>query len=277
MATRAAPRRRDPPRRGRSDLGARLVVAVPALAVVLYLTYAGGLPFTLLLVALGLVCLHELCHMFERSGPPKLAVFAGLIGILLAAHHGDREHVLLALVAAVPLLFAVSAAMPRATAYGLAVGVLGLVWVGVALAHAIELGQLDEGEKIIVAILAGTFAGDTGAYFGGRSLGTRKLAPEISPNKTVEGLAIGMLTAVLAVWVAGLYIEAMSGVQSLILGGAIAVAAPVGDLFESFLKREAGTKDTGRAFGAHGGALDRVDAVLFTAVVGYYVWLAMLS
>jgi phosphatidate cytidylyltransferase len=55
------------------------------------------------------------------------------------------------------------------------------------------------------------------------------------------------------------------------------VAAPVGDLFESFLKREAGTKDTGRAFGAHGGALDRVDAVLFTAVVGYYVWLAMLS
>jgi phosphatidate cytidylyltransferase len=62
----------------------------------------------------------------------------------------------------------------------------------------------------------------------------------------------------------------------LLLGVAIAFAAPVGDLFESFVKRDAGTKDTGRLFGAHGGALDRLDAVLVTAVAGYYVWLALL-
>ncbi len=64
--------------------------------------------------------------------------------------------------------------------------------------------------------------------------------------------------------------------RSLILGAAVAVAAPLGDLFESYLKRDAGTKDTGRLFGPHGGALDRLDAVLFTAVAGFYVWLAML-
>jgi phosphatidate cytidylyltransferase len=78
------------------------------------------------------------------------------------------------------------------------------------------------------------------------------------------------------VWFAGLYADWLSGVQALILGAAVAAAAPVGDLFESYLKRDAGTKDTGRLFGAHGGALDRLDAVLFTAVVGFYVWQAML-
>jgi phosphatidate cytidylyltransferase len=98
----------------------------------------------------------------------------------------------------------------------------------------------------------------------------------VSPNKTVEGLLIGMLTAVAATWFAGLYQDWLPGWEALVLGAGIALAAPVGDLFESLVKREAGTKDTGRFFGAHGGALDRLDAVLFTAVVGYYVWLALL-
>ncbi len=124
-------------------------------------------------------------------------------------------------------------------------------------------------------MLVGTFLGDTGAYLGGRTFGRRPLAPKISPNKTVEGLAIGMLTAVLGVWIAHLYQqEWLSGTHALVLGLAVAVLAPVGDLFESFVKREAGTKDSGGLFGAHGGALDRLDAVLFTVVVGYYVWFA---
>ena len=68
----------------------------------------------------------------------------------------------------------------------------------------------------------------------------------------------------------------MSGSEALLLGLGVALAAPAGDLFESFVKREAGTKDSGRLFGAHGGALDRLDAVMFAAVAGYYIWLALL-
>ncbi|MDQ3768606.1 MAG: phosphatidate cytidylyltransferase, partial [Actinomycetota bacterium] len=89
-------------------------------------------------------------------------------------------------------------------------------------------------------------------------------------------LLIGMLTAVVFVWLAGLYMDWLSGTQALLMGLAVAVSAPVGDLFESYLKRDVGTKDTGRLFGAHGGALDRLDAALFTLVVGFYVWSAML-
>ena len=129
---------------------------------------------------------------------------------------------------------------------------------------------------IVVDVLVGTFLGDTGAYLGGRAFGTTKLAPRISPNKTVEGLVVGMVVAVAGVWFTGLYQDWLSGTDALLLGLAVAVLAPIGDLFESYLKRDAGTKDTGTLFGAHGGALDRLDAVLFTVVAGYYVWVGML-
>jgi phosphatidate cytidylyltransferase len=87
---------------------------------------------------------------------------------------------------------------------------------------------------------------------------------------------VGMVTAVAATWFAGLYQDWLAGWEALVLGLGVALAAPVGDLFESLVKREAGTKDTGRLFGAHGGALDRLDAVLFTIPTGYYIWVALL-
>ncbi len=76
-------------------------------------------------------------------------------------------------------------------------------------------------------------------------------------------------------WFAGLYMDWLSGTDALLLGLAIAFVAPIGDLFESYLKRDAGTKDTGRVFGAHGGALDRLDAIFFSIVAAYYVWNAL--
>ncbi len=106
--------------------------------------------------------------------------------------------------------------------------------------------------------------------------GSRPLAPHISPNKTVEGLISGILVGALAVWFAGLYQDWLGGTDALLLGLAVAVTGPLGDLFESLLKRDANVKDSGRAFGVHGGVLDRLDAAFFTVVVGYYVWTAML-
>jgi phosphatidate cytidylyltransferase len=137
------------------------------------------------------------------------------------------------------------------------------------------LRDLPHGDKIVIIVLVGTFVGDTAAYLGGRAFGERRLAPSISPNKTVEGLAVGIVMAIAGVWFSGLYADWLSGVEALELGAVVAIAAPLGDLFESYLKRDAGTKDTGRLFGAHGGALDRLDAVLFAAVAGFYVWQSM--
>jgi phosphatidate cytidylyltransferase len=98
------------------------------------------------------------------------------------------------------------------------------------------------------------------------------LAPTISPKKTIEGLGCGALVSVLAVVVAGLYQETwLPHGTALLLGIAVAVLGPIGDLFESLMKRDVGAKDAGTMFGAHGGALDRLDAVMFTVVAGYFI------
>jgi phosphatidate cytidylyltransferase len=264
------------PRGGASDLGARILVAVPALAVALTMVALGGTVFAVGVGVLGLICLHELFSMFERARPARLAGFVGFVGLLVAASLGDRETILLAFLACIPLVFVV--AVNQAGGGGapaISVTLMGLAWIGLALAHAVLLRDLPHGGGLVFAVLLGTFVGDTGAYLGGRAFGRRPLAPTISPNKTVEGLAIGVVLATAAVWWAGLSQEWFGGTKGAIIGISIALAAPLGDLFESYLKRDANTKDTGTLFGAHGGALDRLDAILFTAVVGYYVWLAL--
>ncbi len=264
----------DPDGAKRSDLGARLLAAVPAIAVALFLVIEGGAVFALGLFVLGCVCMHELYGMFARAHPVRLAGFVALAGLLAAALYGNQYQVLLVLVASLPLLFGLTLLQPRPSVGGLSLTLLGIVWIGLALAHAVLLRGLPHGLGIVLDVLVGTFIGDTGAYFGGRLFGKRPLAPSISPNKTVEGLVIGMVCTVLGVWIAGRYQEWLPGTHAIVLGVAVALVAPLGDLFESFVKREANTKDSGGLFGAHGGALDRLDAVLFAAVIGYYVWAA---
>jgi len=277
--SRSRPSRRRP-RRGASDLAARVLVALPAIAFAIFIVASGGWIFAVGALALGLLCLHELFRMYEGLRPIKLAGFAALIALAVAARLGDERQVLLAAVALFPVVFLLAVAMPAregvTVTSGMAITTFGVFWIGMAIAHAVLLRETPHGDGIIIDILVGTFVGDTGAYLGGRSFGTRRLAPRISPNKTLEGLVIGFLVAVLATWCAGLYQDWLTGGQALLLGVAIGLAAPLGDLFESQVKRDSGVKDTGKAFGAHGGALDRLDAAFFTLVAGYYVWLALL-
>jgi phosphatidate cytidylyltransferase len=277
-----ASRRRPPARRSTgSDLGRRILVAIPAIAFAITIVYFGGAVFACGALALGLVCIHELFMMLERMRPVRLAGFLGIIGLVVAAGLGDEGSVLLALVAFLPVLFFLTVASPlrERITLSLAATVLGVYWIGLALAHAVLLRDLDHGGALVFMVLLGTFAGDTGAYLGGRAFGTRKLAPRISPNKTWEGLGIGIAVCVLVVWYTSRTYDGnwIGGTQGLALGLAVALSAPVGDLFESLIKRDVGTKDTGGLFGVHGGALDRLDAALFSLIAGYHVWLATLS
>jgi phosphatidate cytidylyltransferase len=253
-------------------------VAVPAAVVAIVFIDLGGLAFALLMIATGLACLHELYRMLERWRPATLVGFAGLAGMVLAARYGTLRDVLEVAMATLPVAFLVVLGRGRqkATTVAVAGTLLGVWWVGMAWAHAELLRQLPHGDGVIIDIAIGTFLGDTGAYIAGRMFGRRPLAPAISPHKTLEGLLCGMLVAVLAVFVAGLYQTWLTQGDALLLGIAVAVLGPVGDLFESVVKRDAGAKDAGALFGAHGGALDRLDAVMFTVVAGYYIWSALL-
>ena len=285
MASRP-PRRRPAPserrsrsaerRNQRSDLGARILAAVPMVALAIVLVAAGGWVFTAGLFVLAVMALRELFTMYARARPAVLGGIVALAGLMVAAHAGSASTVLLAFVAAIPVIFLLGLAQPRrAGVAGMTIAIFGVAWIGLAFAHAVLLRDLPHGGGVVVVVLVATFLGDTGAYIGGRAFGRRKLAPSISPNKSVEGLIIGIVVGTIGAWFAGLYDDWLTGVDALILGISVALIAPIGDLFESYVKREADTKDSGSVFGAHGGVLDRLDAVAFSVVVGYYVWKAL--
>jgi phosphatidate cytidylyltransferase len=281
MAASASRRSRRPPRRQRSDVLARVLAAIPAIAFAIFIVAQGGLVFALGVLALGIVALHELYTLMDRVRPAKLAGFLALAALVLAALYGDQFQVLLVFAAAVPVTFVLSLLRPRREniSWAMAATLFGVAWIGLALAHAVLLRELDHGGALVVDVLIGTFVGDTAAYFGGRAYGRHKLAPRLSPNKTVEGLVAGILGGTFAFWLFAVsyqdYFDG-KGLEALVIGAAVAIAAPLGDLFESAIKRDLDVKDTGRFFGAHGGVLDRLDAVLFTVVVGYYVSVAVL-
>jgi phosphatidate cytidylyltransferase len=263
---------------GGSDLLPRILVAVPAAVVAILFVDIGGLPFALFMIAIGWICMHELYRLLARWRTLPLVGFAALAGMALAARYGTPRAVLEVAVGALPVLVLLVMLRPHHGGATVAIAgtLLGIYWIGFAFAHAVLLRELPHGNGIIIDVLVGTFLGDTAAYVGGRLFGRRPLAPQISPNKTVEGLFCGMLIAVISVFFAGIYQTWLTPGDALLLGVAVAVLGPIGDLFESLVKRNAGEKDAGRAFGAHGGALDRLDAVIFTIVAGYYIWIAVM-
>ncbi len=259
-----------------SELAARVLVGLPALAAALALVALGGIAFAAALALLGAACLYELYHLYDEGRAALAVGLVGLVGLLAAGEWGDRQQVLLVAVAALPLAFLVTMLRGRGGTFAITLTLLGIWWIGLALAHAVLLRRLPHGGGVVLDVLIGTFVGDSAAYLGGRAIGRHHLAPRISPNKTVEGLMLGLAFAVLSVWVASRFQHWLAPGDALLLGLGVAIAAPIGDLFESYVKRDAGAKDTGRLFGAHGGALDRLDAVLFTAVTGFYIWHAVL-
>jgi phosphatidate cytidylyltransferase len=266
---------REPERR--SDLPARVLSALPAIAFAIFIIVQGELVFALGIAALGVVALGELYTMTRRVRPVNLAGFLTIVALVLAADLGGADDVIKVLAASFLVVFYLSFLRPRRehVSYAIAVTLFGMLWIGLPLVHAVFLRELPHGDGLLVDVLVGTFLGDTAAYFGGRFYGTRPIAPVISPNKTLEGLIAGIIGGTLGCWFAGLYQDWFSGTDALLLGLAVALVAPIGDLFESMIKRDLEVKDTGRFFGAHGGVLDRLDAVLFTVVVGNYVVVAL--
>jgi phosphatidate cytidylyltransferase len=269
-----------PPRRPRRKRGAsgetakRILFAIPAIVFAIAITVAGGLVFTIAMVGVGVLCLREYLAMTAAARPIPRAAYVAVTALILAAHFGTAFNVLLIIAAAFPVLFFFGADHEHRDGITVSMGVtlLGIVWIGIPLVHAVLLRDLPHhGAALLIDVLVGTFAADTGAYATGRMFGSHKIAPSLSPNKTLEGLLGGFLIGTMAFWFAGLYQDWLSGADALIIGAAVAAIAPVGDLFESMLKRDLGTKDTGTLFGPHGGILDRLDAVFFTVVVGYYL------
>jgi len=266
-------------RRGmRGETVKRVLVALPWIAFAIAIAIAGGIVFAAAMIVIGVVCLSEYAAMTKRSRPLVIPAYLAVAALIVAAHFGTAFNVLMIFAASFPLLFLFGARGQQrgGVTVSMSVTLLGIFWIGIPLVHAVLLRDLpDHGAGLLVDVLVGTFVADTAAYATGRMFGSHKIAPNLSPNKTIEGLIGGFVIGTMGFWFAGLYQDWLSGVDALIIGAAVAAVAPIGDLFESMLKRDLGTKDTGTLFGPHGGILDRLDAVFFTIVVGYYLSVAL--
>ena len=265
-----------------TPLASRILVAAIGLPLVLAALWAGGWWLFALVLPSALLALHEFFVMTKPLRPIPLGGYAGIAAMLVAVQDGDLVWAIAALLGTLALAFLLKglAATLGSSTVSVGVTLLGTAWIGFGLGCVLLLRDTPEfGFVVSLAVLLAIFADDTAAYFGGRALGRHKLAPAISPGKTWEGFVFGTLAAVLVVFVA-LYEDRdafLSIGQSLLLGVVVAIAAPLGDLFESMLKRDMGTKDSGRLLAGHGGMLDRIDAILFAFPAAYFAVYAFLT
>jgi phosphatidate cytidylyltransferase len=259
---------------GRSELTRRIIVAVPVAIVLVGVVILSQTLLAAVLLVFGWICFGEFRKLVKQINPSVSDITAEgylvLTTMIVVARYGSLTMAVVTGIYFGSLFFLVAPAFRR-TAHleSFGVGMLGLLWIGLPLACAVQLRGMHHGSWLVVDVLLAVSASDTGAYLGGKAFGRHPLAPTISPHKTVEGWVIGILTATVAVYLLSLFQSWLPTWQALLFGLTVAVVSSLGDLLESFIKRRAGVKDSGTLFGAHGGALDRADAALFGVVAGY--------
>jgi len=282
-----------------SDLAKRIISALIAAPVALIMIYLGGLPLATFLAAVSAGCAWEFYRIaaaggvepldpvgIPLAGAVPLAVYAAGIGLY-------RPSLVVAAVAMLIILAAViwtrgPQRRPLGAASLTVMGILytgGLLSFGYALReHPYAVGDR-AGTALVAFPLVLTWASDIGAFFVGRAVGGPKLIPSVSPGKTISGALGGLATTVLVSW---LYVRfalrpvallTMTIPATILFGALISVAAQVGDLAESLLKREANVKDSSHLIPGHGGLLDRLDSLLFVLPVAYLLfgWLLLPS
>jgi phosphatidate cytidylyltransferase len=267
-----------------NSLASRVLIAAPLVALAVFAVYAGGWVLVAGGMVVAVIGLHEFYAICRDMRPLIPAGMAGVVLVLVAIHRGGVVWATAPILLTLALAFWLSAVahVRQRAVVQLAVTLFGVVWIGLGLGLLVAIrdspfpGQW--GRALLLAVFLGVWISDTAAYAFGRLFGHRRLAGEISPNKTVEGFAAGLVFGFAAVFFTVYHQPSdvpLSPLHSMVLAAAVTLAAPVGDLFESYLKRDLGVKDTGRVLGGHGGVLDRIDALLFAGAAAYFVALAL--
>jgi phosphatidate cytidylyltransferase len=250
-----------------SEFGRRAITGLVLVAMLLGALWVGGAfmaGFIGLIMFLGLTEYHR---TLRGCGHRPLALFGylGAIGLLFGTWFYGLVAMPIAIVGTAVVVFFYYALVPRRRDPLVNGGltVLGVAWVTGTAAFAFPIVASPDARMLIIAVVAATVAMDVGAYSAGRSWGASALAPNLSPNKTVEGLAGGVVLTIGVSVALGYLFEPFDIRSGAALGLVVAAAAPLGDLAESMLKRSLGVKDMGSMLPGHGGILDRVDAFLF--------------
>src|SRR6476660_2747699 len=259
-------------------LVSRVLVALVGVPVVLLIVWAGGWWLFALLGIAAVLALHEYSLMIRTLRPVILAAYTGALLSLLGAPLGGLDWTAAGFLATMVLAFLLHwiATTRQSATVAIAATVLGAGWIGLCLAYLVLLREIPhDGKLATFTVLIAVWAGDIGAFFAGRMIGRHKLAPALSPGKTWEGFAFGTIATVFVAFVTLYKQDFVSIADSIFLGLVLAVAGPLGDLFESGIKRDMQVKDSGRLLAGHGGVLDRLDAPLFAFMAAFYLLRAL--
>lgn len=262
---------------GGRDIGTAVAIGVVLAAVALFafrLGPAGAMVFSTAVVTIAAV---ELFAVLRRAGyrPATLLGLTGTVSLMIAAYNEGEAAVplVLGLVVVTTFLWYLFDVVRARPTVNIATTLLGFMWVGFLGGFAALLLAIPN--RVGVAALLGTVictvGYDVGGLFFGSQIGSRPLMPEISPNKTVEGLLGGVGSAIVLGAAFGMLVSPWNFQRGLALGVVVAVMAPLGDLAESMIKRDIGVKDMGTLLPGHGGVLDRFDAMLFVLPASYYL------
>lgn len=262
------------------------LVGIPVTVALIF--YPGGLPFAVAAGVVAAIGAMEFYSGVGKSGarPVAWAGLLGSVGFVVAARMHDHPRTGIVLAGSLALLLALSfltelLRRDRAPVNNIGATVLGVVYVGWLLSHLVLLRSLpgefairsvsaEAGAWLVMLAFLCTWACDTSAYFVGRSYGTTRLAPSLSPNKTVEGSVAGFVGSMLMAMVFGAVVLGIPAGHALAVGVMFGVLCQFGDLAESAIKRDAGVKDLGSVVPGHGGVLDRFDSMLFAGPALYY-------
>ena len=262
-------------------LAKRAASAVVMLVGAFALVFIGGWIFTLAASLVLAVAAWEYGNMFVKGGYHPSLPFLVISNFLLAVSVSfQSEEVFLAVFAFTTLLAIAYQVFqyprhPETGAVDLAAMLSGLVFVGFMGSYIVRLRFLPDGQFWLILAVAPAGISDIGAYFVGSLFGSRKLARDLSPNKTIEGYLGGMLTSAVVGYAAGaisgFYHPAFNGSMGLFMGIVTGIFCPLGDLGKSLFKRQFDLKNTSNLIPGHGGVLDRIDTWLWAGVIGYYL------
>jgi phosphatidate cytidylyltransferase len=264
---------------GGGGLGSRLAIGVPGVLLAIAVVVVGGGIFAAAVGVLAILALYEFYSLTAAWRPLRWAGYVGVIATVAMAWGvtSADQGVLIGIAIGMGCVALAGLLVARRDDITgrMAATAFGLIYVGLPFGLLVATRQLPHGGGAVANVLVGTWVFDTASFVGGKLWGRRHIAPFVSPGKTLEGLVIGVIFGTGAVWIAGLYMSWISGWDSVIVGLVICAAGFVGDLFESMLKRDIGVKDSGRLLLAHGGVLDRFDALMFATVAAYFVTVAL--
>lgn len=239
----------------------RVLISIIGIPLILILVYLGGYAFFALVLLIQTLCFYELLIMFREKdlmADINTSVLLSIITITFYTYFREYFHsVFITAVLFTFLLIALSSKENKVKTSGLVL--FGLVYITVPFTMLFELST---NYLLVFLLLFLIWANDSFAFFGGKYFGKHKFS-KISPNKTVEGLMSGFVFTVLTSIVFYFITKEITLIDSLVIGILISVLAPTGDLFESFLKRYTGIKDSSRIIPGHGGILDRFDSLIF--------------